>query len=134
MSEDLSPLRSRFRLGWVQFDQRYCQQYRIPYSFLSRLATNLRAKVGVIMTMICAVTGKKPSGGVSYARRGKAKYLGGVGRKVTGKTKRRFLPNLQRVKIEIDGTVQTVRVCVKAIRGGLIKRPVKRKPFQMPTL
>jgi large subunit ribosomal protein L28 len=86
------------------------------------------------MTMKCAVTGKKPSGGVSYARRGKAKYLGGVGRKVTGKTKRRFLPNLQRVKIEIDGTVQTVRVCVKAIRGGLIKRPIKRKPFQMPNL
>src|SRR5207248_11417728 len=77
-----------------------------------------------IMTMKCAITGKKPSGGNSYARRGKAKYLGGVGRKVTGKTKRRFVPNLQRVKIEIDGTVQTVRVCVKAIRGGLIKRPV----------
>lgn len=86
------------------------------------------------MTMKCAITGKKPSGGNSYARRGKAKYLGGVGRKVTGKTKRRFVPNLQRVKIEIDGTVQTVRVCVKAIRGGLIKRPVKRKPFQMPNL
>ncbi len=86
------------------------------------------------MTMKCAVTGKKPSRGNSYARRGKAKYLGGVGRKVTGKTKRRFLPNLQRVKIEIDGKVQTVRVSVKAIRSGLIKRPVKRKPFQMPTL
>ena len=82
----------------------------------------------------CAITGKKPSRGVFYARRGKAKYLGGVGRKVTGKTKRRFLPNRQRVKIEIDGEVKTVRVCVKAIRGGLIKRPVKRKPFQMPNL
>jgi len=86
------------------------------------------------MTLKCAITGKKPSGGYSYARRGKAKYLGGVGRKVTGKTKRRFLPNLQRVKIEIDGKVQTVRVCVKAIRSGLVKRPVKRKPFQMPNL
>ena len=31
-------------------------------------------------------------------------------------------------------TVQTVRVSVKAIRSGLIKRPVKRKPFQMPNL
>ncbi len=86
------------------------------------------------MTMECAITGKKPGRGYSYARRGKAKYLGGVGCKVTGKTRRRFKPNLQRVKIEIDGTVQTVHVCVKAIRGGLIKRPVKRKPFQMPNL
>lgn len=86
------------------------------------------------MTMECAITGKKPGRGYKYARRGKAKYLGGVGKKVTGKTRRRFKPNLQRVKIDIDGTVQTVRVCVKAIRGGMIKRPVKRKPFQMPTL
>jgi large subunit ribosomal protein L28 len=101
--------------------------------FLSPLWISAR-KVSFIMTLKCAITGKKPSGGNSYARRGKAKYLGGVGRKVTGKTKRRFLPNLQRVKIEIDGKVQTVRVCVKAIRGGLIKRPVKRKPFQMPNL
>src|SRR6266850_1661505 len=100
----------------------------IPYIFSSEFATKLARKVSVIMTMKCAITGKKPSRGTSYARRGKAKYLGGVGRKVTGKTKRRFLPNLQRVKIEIDGEVQTVRVAVKAIRGGLIKRPVKRKP------
>ena len=33
------------------------------------------------MTMQCAITGKKPGRGYSYARRGKAKYLGGVGRK-----------------------------------------------------
>lgn len=90
--------------------------------------------MGVIMTAVCAITGKKPSRGNAYARRGKAKYLGGVGRKVTGKTKRRFKPNLQRVKLVIDGEVKTVRVCVKAIRGGLVKRPIKRKPFQMPTL
>ena len=82
----------------------------------------------------CAVTGKKPVLGYSYARRGKAKYLGGVGRKVTGKTKRRFKPNLQRVKVEIDGKVCHVRVAVSAIRAGLVKRPIKRKPFQMPNI
>ncbi|HZZ77155.1 MAG TPA: 50S ribosomal protein L28 [Gemmataceae bacterium] len=86
------------------------------------------------MTLECAITGKKPGRGNAYARRGKAKYLGGVGRKVTGKTKRRFKPNLQRVKIVVDGKVKTVRVSVKAIRSGLAKRPVKRKPFQMPQL
>jgi large subunit ribosomal protein L28 len=91
-------------------------------------------RTGAIMTLECAITGKKPVRGNMYARRGKAKYLGGVGRKVTGKTKRRFKPNLQRVKVVIDGKVQTVRVCVKAIRSGLVKRPVKRKPFQMPAL
>lgn len=86
------------------------------------------------MGMQCAVTGKKPVMGFKYARRGKAKYLGGVGRKVTGKTKRKFKPNLQRIKIEIDGTVRRARVCVKAIRGGLVQRPIKRKPFQMPII
>jgi large subunit ribosomal protein L28 len=83
------------------------------------------------MGMQCAITGKKPARGYKYARRGKAKYLGGVGRKVTGKTRRKFLPNLQRIKIEINGTVKTVRVCVKAIRSGLVTRPIKRKPFQV---
>ena len=39
-----------------------------------------------------------------------------------------------KVKIVIDGEVKTVRVSVKAIRTGLAKRPVKRKPFQMPNL
>ncbi len=79
----------------------------------------------------CAVTGKKPSRGFKYARRGKAKYLGGVGKKVTGKTRRTFKPNLQTVKAEIDGKVKKVRVSVSAIRAGLVKRVVKRKPFQM---
>ncbi len=87
------------------------------------------------MTMQCAITGKKPAKGNKYSRRGKAKYLGGVGRKVTGKSIRRFKPNLQRIKIiDENGTVKTVRVCVRAIRSGLVQRPVKRKPFTMPTV
>ena len=86
------------------------------------------------MGMQCAVSGAKPSRGFKYARRGKAKYLGGVGRKVTGKTKRTFKPNLQKVKAVIDGKVKTVRVTVKAIRSGLVQRPVKKKPFTMTTV
>jgi len=83
------------------------------------------------MGMQCAITGKKPVGGNKKRYRGKAKYLGGVGRKITGKTKRRFLPNLQRVKVEVNGQVKTIRVAVSAIRSGMVKKPVKRKPFQM---
>jgi large subunit ribosomal protein L28 len=83
------------------------------------------------MGMQCAITGKRPVGGNKIRRRGKAKYLGGVGRKVTGITKRKFKPNLQRVKVEINGTVKTIRVAVSAIRSGLIQKPTKKKPFQM---
>ena len=86
------------------------------------------------MGMQCSVCGKKPVLGNQKTYRGKAKYLGGVGKKITGISKRTFKPNLQRIKIVIDGKVQTVRVCVKAIRSGLVQRPVKRKPFQMPNL
>ena len=86
------------------------------------------------MPRVCYFTGKKTRFGNQVTHRGKAKYLGGVGRKVTGKTKRRFKPNLQRVKVEINGVVKRVRVSVSAIRAGLVKRPIKRKPFQMPNL
>jgi large subunit ribosomal protein L28 len=81
------------------------------------------------MGMQCEVTGKKPSLGNKYARRGKAKYLGGVGKKVTGKTRRKFKPNLQTIKVEINGQVRRMRVSVKAIRSGLVKRPAKNRPF-----
>ncbi len=46
------------------------------------------------MSKICQVTGKKPSRGYKYTIRGIAKKKKGIGLKVTGKTKRRFRPNL----------------------------------------
>lgn len=46
------------------------------------------------MSNICQVTGKKPGKGHSYSLRGIAKKKKGIGLKVTGKTKRRFFPNL----------------------------------------
>ena len=47
--------------------------------------------------------GYKPVVGNQKTYRGKAKYLGGVGKKITGMTKRRFKPNLQRIKVvELD--------------------------------
>ncbi len=86
------------------------------------------------MGMQCAVCGKKPSVGNQYVRSGKAKYLGGVGRKVRGISKRPFNPNLQRMQCQVGGSVETLRVCVQCLRSGLVQRPLKRKPFQMPIM
>jgi large subunit ribosomal protein L28 len=86
------------------------------------------------MGMQCAICGKKPVRGNQYAHRGKAKYLGGVGRKVTGISRRTFRPNLQNIQIVQDGTVRRTRVCVQCIRSGKVQRPQKRKLFQMPNL
>jgi large subunit ribosomal protein L28 len=79
----------------------------------------------------CAVCGKKPTLGNQYSHRGKAKYLGGVGRKVTGISRRTFRPNLQSIQCQVGGSVQRLRVCVQCIRSGRIQRPQKVKPFQM---
>jgi large subunit ribosomal protein L28 len=84
--------------------------------------------------MQCAVCGKKPVLGNQICRRGKAKYLGGVGRKITGISRRAFKPNLQRIQVEMNGVTKRARVCVACIRSGKVKRPMKRKLFQMPSL
>ena len=84
------------------------------------------------MSRVCQITGKRTIAGKSIARRGKAKYLGGVGRKVTGITKRKFKPNIQKVRAVVDGTVCRIKVSAKAIRRGLVVKPPKRnyKPAQ----
>ena len=60
-------------------------------------------------------------------RSGKAKKLGGIGTHVTAITKRRFLPNLQRVKALINGEVRYVRVSASALKKGLVVKAPKRK-------
>ncbi len=78
------------------------------------------------MSRVCYFTGKRTTAGQSISRRGKAKHLGGVGRKVTGVTKRKFKPNIQKVRAVIDGKVCRIRVSAKAIRMGLVEKPAKR--------
>lgn len=78
------------------------------------------------MPRVCHFTGKKTTFGNQITTRGKAKYLGGVGTKVTGITGRKFRPNLQRVRALIDGRVVRVLVSTKAIRNGLITKPPRR--------
>ncbi len=78
------------------------------------------------MSRVCFFTGKSTRAGRSIARRGKAKYLGGVGRKVTGITKRKFKPNIQKVRAVVDGKMVTIKVAAKAIRSGLVVKPLKR--------
>ncbi len=78
------------------------------------------------MSRECYFTGKRTVFGRSISRRGKAKRLGGVGKKVTGISKRKFKPNIQKVHAVVDGKVRRIRVSAKAIRMGLVQKPVKR--------
>ena len=79
------------------------------------------------MPRVCYFTGKKTSFGNQVTHRGKAKYLGGVGTKVTGITSRKVKPNIQKVRALIDGRIVRVKVSTKAIRNGMITKPLRRK-------
>ncbi|QDU79966.1 50S ribosomal protein L28 [Polystyrenella longa] len=86
------------------------------------------------MTQKCEVCGKSVQVGNSVKQRGKAKYLGGNGRKTTGITKRQFKPNLQRIRVQDGGTVARKRVCTQCIRSNKVQKAVVRKPFTLPTV
>jgi len=40
--------------------------------------------------------------------------------KTTGVTKRRFLPNIQTVKVIQNGTVRRIKVCAKCLKAGKV--------------
>jgi len=72
------------------------------------------------------MTGKRPVKGSIIWRSGKTKKQGGIGTHITAITKRRFLPNLQRVKALVDGQVKYIRVATSALKKGLVTKPPKR--------
>ena len=84
------------------------------------------------MSRVCECCGKGRTLGNQMTTRGKAKYLGGFGTKVTGLTRRSFQPNLQRVKITTsNGTNTTARICVQCLRSGAVQKRIHNAPFQM---
>ncbi|MCB2226407.1 MAG: 50S ribosomal protein L28 [Desulfarculaceae bacterium] len=62
------------------------------------------------MSQVCEYCGKKPITGnnVSHAH---------------NKTRRRFNPNLQRVRTVVNGQVRRVKVCTRCLRSGVINKP-----------
>lgn len=80
------------------------------------------------MPRVCALSGKKTHIGRQYTRRGLAKKKGGVGKKITGKTPRKFKPNLQKIRVVVNGRVVRMKVAAKFIRRGMVEKPpVRRK-------
>jgi len=67
--------------------------------------------------------------------RGKAKYLGGVGKKTTGVSRRTFKPNLQWIHIWLpNGTTRYVRVATSVIRNGQLTLEVDGKMQTFPLI
>lgn len=85
------------------------------------------------MARQCDVCGKGPQLGNKVTTRGKQKYLGGVGTKVTGIARRKFRPNLQRVKVTTqNGTHKALHVCTRCLRSGAVTKIVRAEPFKVP--
>ncbi|MGE0433158.1 MAG: 50S ribosomal protein L28 [Planctomycetota bacterium] len=79
------------------------------------------------MAYRCELCGKDVSFGNMYVKRGLAKAKGGNGRKVTGKTARKFRPNIQRVRVFENGSTTRKKVCTQCIRDGKVTKPPKMK-------
>jgi large subunit ribosomal protein L28 len=79
------------------------------------------------MPRVCHFTGVATRVGNSLRYRGRAKYLGGIGLKMTSCTRRTFKPNLQTISAVIDGAPKRIKVSCRSIRNGLIVKPAKRK-------
>jgi large subunit ribosomal protein L28 len=85
------------------------------------------------MARQCSVCGKTAQLGNQVTTRGKKKYLGGVGTKVTGISRRQFKPNLQRVNVSTaTGAHKSVLVCVQCLRSGAVTKVVRAAPFKVP--
>jgi len=79
------------------------------------------------MPRVCQFTGARTTKGNRVRYRGKAKYLGGIGKKVTSISRRSFKPNLQTVNAVVDGRATKVRCSTRAIKSGHVVKPLKRK-------
>jgi large subunit ribosomal protein L28 len=75
------------------------------------------------MGKVCIITGRRPVKGSIINRKGQTKKSGGIGTHVTSITKRKFRPNLQRVRIRMpNGGTKRVWVSVKALKAGLVQK------------
>ncbi len=70
------------------------------------------------MAKICSICGKGPSTGNRIIRKGLPKKKGGIGLHTTGISRRRFLPNLQRVKVGTGGQQRRQLVCASCLKAG----------------
>ncbi len=61
------------------------------------------------MARVCYVCGKGPAVGYNVSH-------------ANNKTKRRWFPNLQAVRILEDGAVRRVRVCSRCIKSGRVQK------------
>ena len=71
-----------------------------------------------VMSKKCDICGKGPMVGNRIVRHGLAKKKGGIGLHTTGVTRRRFLPNLQKIRVMDHGRPVSKTVCMSCLKTG----------------
>lgn len=66
----------------------------------------------------CTLCGKGFLTGKVVTRKGLAKSKGGTGSKISRSSKRKFLPNLQKMRILVGGHPRRVYMCTRCIKKG----------------
>ncbi|QDU65934.1 50S ribosomal protein L28 [Engelhardtia mirabilis] len=85
------------------------------------------------MARVCESSGKRTRVGGSISRRGLPKKVGGIGLNITGHTKRKFKPNIQKVRVVMpDGSVERLRLSTKVIKTGMINLERNGKKMRFP--
>lgn len=74
----------------------------------------------------CVICKKGSLNGKVLARKGQYKAKGGTGSKIARWSKRKFLPNLQKMRILVKGIPQSVFICTKCIKKGDFKKAIPR--------
>ena len=74
------------------------------------------------MSKVCEICGKRPAAGRSIVYKGLSKKKGGIGLNITGISKRRFMPNIQKIKVMENGTVRRKKVCARCIKTGQVAK------------
>ena len=70
----------------------------------------------------CFICGKGAMTGLKVVRKGLIKKKGGTGSKIVRSTKRKFLPNLKKIRIMVGKSPQRVYICTKCIKKGEIRK------------
>ncbi len=77
------------------------------------------------MSRVCEICGKKTQFGNKVSRRGLPKYKGGIGLKTTGISRRKFKPNIQKVRAIVNGGVKRMKVCTSCLAAGKVKKALR---------
>lgn len=74
------------------------------------------------MARQCEICGKGVVTGNRIIRHGLPKKKGGIGLHTTGVTRRRFLPNVQRLRVKVGTSTRTMHVCTSCVKAGKIQK------------